>query len=178
MEVAVLQAMMRHRGLPPLLLVVSEDEQGGGGGEEQEWRNDRGIVIRRVGDMDGAARRPEVEDFVQRLEEHEHGIMVVGHEGLTTQAAQFARGELDGRVEVFTITELQFDIMTHHLMPQYSIVAKIPPEAASIDALPVMLSTDPVARYLGLRPDALLKVVRPNASSGTDITYRRVVHAQ
>lgn len=169
--VETLQSMMRHRGLPPLSLHIDKDEDEGT--VEDVWRNDT-VVVRAVGDMEGAARRPEVEDFVQKLEEHEHGIMVVGMDGLTTQAAQYAR-ELEGRVEVFTYTELQFDIMTHYLMPMYSVVDKLPPQAASVDALPVMLTTDPVARYLGLRPGAIVKAVRPNASSGTDITYRQVV---
>ena len=171
--VETLQAMMRHRGLPPLSLHIDRNEDEGT--MEDVWRNDT-VVIRMVGDMEGAARRPEVEEFVQKLEEHEHGIMVVGMDGLTTQAAQHVRSELEGRVEVFMVTELQFDIMTHYLMPMYSIVDKLPAQAASIDALPVMLTSDPVARYLGLRPGAIVKAVRPNASSGTDITYRQVVN--
>ena len=68
------------------------------------------------------------------------------------------------------------DIMTHYLMPMYEVVDKLPPQVASVDSLPVMLTTDPVARYLGLRPGAIVKAVRPNASSGTDITYRQVVN--
>ena len=166
-----LQAMMRHRGQPSLVLNIKERDEDV---EEDVWRNDT-VVVRCVGDMEGAARRPEVEEFVNDLEEHEHGIMVVGVDGLTTQAAQYVR-ELEGRVEVFVITELKFDIMTHYLMPMYEVVDKLPNQAADADSLPVMLTTDPVARYLGLQPGAIVKAVRPNASSGTDITYRRVVN--
>jgi len=168
--VETLQAMMRHRGQPPLIWNSREHEEDV---EEDVWRNDT-VVVRCVGDMDARAGRSEVEEFVNDLEEHEHGIMVVGVDGLTTQAAQYAR-ELEGRVEVFVITELKFDIMTHYLMPMYNVVDKLPDQAATVNSLPVMLTTDPVARYLGLQPGAIVKAVRTNASSGTDITYRRVV---
>jgi DNA-directed RNA polymerase subunit H (RpoH/RPB5) len=170
--VETLQAMMRHRGQPPLIWNSREHEEDV---EEDVWRNDT-VVVRCVGDMEGAARRPEVEEFVDDLDENEHGIMVVGEGGLTTQAAQYVRSELEGRVEVFVVTELKFDIMTHYLMPMYEVVDKLPSQAASVDSLPVMLTSDPVARYLGLQAGAIVKAVRPNASSGTDITYRRVVN--
>jgi DNA-directed RNA polymerase I, II, and III subunit RPABC1 len=150
------------------------------------------VWVRCIGDLNSPARRPDVEAFAASLtEDHDaggavaRGIMIVGCDGLTTQAAQYLRdfnaaaaAAASGSpiLECFTLRELRFNIMDHYLMPDYTVLASLPPEVG-VDraALPQMLSTDPVARYLGLRPGALLRVVRPNASAGRDVTYRHVV---
>ena len=43
-----------------------------------------------------------------------------------------------------------------------------------ITKFPKMLSTDPIARYYGVRPGGMFKIIRQSASSGEYISYRSV----
>ena len=40
---------------------------------------------------------------------------------------------------------------------------------------PLMLSSDPVARYHGLLPGAMVKITRPSPTAGECVLYRVVV---
>ena len=45
----------------------------------------------------------------------------------------------------------------------------------SLDNLPKILESDPVAMFIGLRPGELAKIIRPSTSAGKHIVYRYCV---
>ena len=80
----------------------------------------------------------------------------------------------------FNITELQFNVSRHDFVPPHEPIR----DERVIDAIvhefqvrskfqfPLILSTDPMARYLGLKHGQLVKVTRASPSSGHYTLYR------
>ncbi len=83
-------------------------------------------------------------------------------------------------VQVFELSELQYNLSRHMLVPPHTAIR----DEADIDAvlkrytlksryqLPLILSTDPMARYLALKPGQLVRIVRESPSAGTYVLYR------
>ena len=83
-------------------------------------------------------------------------------------------------IEMFLISELQFNVSKHSRVPLHEPIR----DAAAIDEvlaryrvktkreLPSIQSTDPMAKYLALKPGQLVRITRPSPSAGTHITYR------
>ena len=82
-------------------------------------------------------------------------------------------------IQLFTIDDLRFDIMTHELVPkherlpesffetiksQYQIVSK--------NALKCIKIQDPVARYIGLRKGEICRITAPSQKTLTTTSYR------
>jgi DNA-directed RNA polymerase subunit H len=85
------------------------------------------------------------------------------------------------RIEIFTSTELQFDVMRHALQPKYEVLSAAETAALltkyklKLAQLPRLLSRDVCARYLALGRGDVVRITR--AASGQDAysTYRVVV---
>lgn len=88
--------------------------------------------------------------------------------------------DLGREVEFFALGELQFNISKHVLVPKHRPVRE---EADIADImqryslksrfqLPLILSTDPMARYLALKPGQLVHVTRTSPSAGHYELYR------
>ena len=79
---------------------------------------------------------------------------------------------------VFWILELQYNITKHSFVPKHTIVSEdekseiLNRYKVKLRDMPIILSTDPVARYLGLKQGQLVRIERPSPSSGTYVTYR------
>ena len=88
------------------------------------------------------------------------------------------RSERD--IELFELAELQYNLSRHELVPLHEPIR----DEATIEQLladyqlksryhlPLILSTDPMARYLALKPGQLVRIVRPSPSAGTYVNYR------
>lgn len=91
---------------------------------------------------------------------------------------ELTRGAID--VQLFLLKELQFNLMRHALVPDHEPIR----DEADIEGimrryglksryqLPLILSMDPVARHLALKPGQLVRISRPSPSSGTYVMYR------
>jgi DNA-directed RNA polymerase subunit H (RpoH/RPB5) len=83
-------------------------------------------------------------------------------------------------VEFFTYRELQFNITKNKIVPQHIPLSKEESQAileeysCSKVMLPRMLSTDPVARYFGMKSGTICRIIRTSRSIGEYITYRLV----
>lgn len=108
--------------------------------------------------------------------------LFVFKEPLTSQNAKpiqeaMARGV---RIEVFELKELLFNVSKHELVPKHEKLAddasiKDLLQSAKLKSktqLPLILKTDPMARYLGLRSGDVVKITRPSPTSGIYIHYR------
>lgn len=82
------------------------------------------------------------------------------------------------RIETFTLDELNFNISKHSLVPKHTIVMKdkntIMSEykIKSLLLLPHILSTDPMARYVGAVKGDIIEITRNSISSGTHTIFR------
>jgi DNA-directed RNA polymerase subunit H (RpoH/RPB5) len=88
--------------------------------------------------------------------------------------------ELHPDVQFFDMRELQFDIAAHELVPLHEPVRSEDEIDALVQRLrlksryqlPLILSTDPMARYLGLKPGQVVRITRASPSAGSYVLYR------
>lgn len=84
--------------------------------------------------------------------------------------------------EIFHLAELQYNVSRHELVP-----AHVRLEDAQVKAvlktymlndkrsLPTLLSTDPVAKYMGLRAGDVVEITRPSPTAGDTKFWRHCV---
>jgi DNA-directed RNA polymerase subunit H (RpoH/RPB5) len=86
----------------------------------------------------------------------------------------------DQGLQIFQLSELMFNITKHELVPHHEVIHK----KEDIDGLvkkfclksvhqfPLILRTDPVARYFGLLPGNVVRITRVSPSAGEYVMYR------
>lgn len=119
-----------------------------------------------------------VETFVHDVP---HTIMVF-KEPLTSQNAKAIHDAVAQglRIETFEVKELLFNVSRHELVPKHEKMHNEDDVKALLQSLkiksktqlPIILKTDPMARYLGLKTGDVVKVTRPSPTSGTYVHYR------
>lgn len=88
--------------------------------------------------------------------------------------------ELGKDVQFFDIKELQYNVSRHTLVPRHEVIRGEPEveevmqrfHVKSRYHLPLILSTDPMARYLALKPGQLVRITRVSPSAGHYTLYR------
>ena len=119
--------------------------------------------------------------------EHVHRMIIV-HAG---KVNAFAKKTLDtltrGRegvavhVETFEEDDVVVNITKHELVPKHEPMTEaeakemLAAHSLELSMLPRILSTDPVARYFGLRRGQVMKITRNSETAGTYTTYRQVI---
>lgn len=89
-------------------------------------------------------------------------------------------------IQVFPIRTLMYNITKHQSVPEHVRISKSEYNKYlddlldslhidSLDNLPKILDTDPVAMFIGLRPGDLCKITRPSLSAGIHVVYRYCV---
>ena len=83
------------------------------------------------------------------------------------------------KLQVFQLTELLYNVTKHHLVPKHEVVDEAEVNEImgkfnlkSKQQLPHISVSDPVARYLALRPGTVIRVTRPSPSAGMYVSYR------
>jgi DNA-directed RNA polymerase I, II, and III subunit RPABC1 len=83
-------------------------------------------------------------------------------------------------VDMFLLSRLQYNVSRHTRVPKHEPIR----DAAAIEAvlsryqlksrwqLPLILSTDPMAKYLALKPGQLARITRFSPSAGSSVVYR------
>lgn len=84
------------------------------------------------------------------------------------------------KIQMFELKEVMFNITKHELVPEHEVID----DEDQIDAIvkqynvkskhyfPILLKSDPVARYYGMKSGSLVKVTRVSPSSGEYVVYR------
>lgn len=83
-------------------------------------------------------------------------------------------------MQVFDIKQLQFNISRHVLVPKHELIndeaeVKSIIEKLSLKSkfqLPIILRTDAMAKYLGLKNGDIIKITRTSPTAGEYISYR------
>jgi DNA-directed RNA polymerases I, II, and III subunit RPABC1 len=82
------------------------------------------------------------------------------------------------RIQVFEARALEFNISHHELVPKHEVVNNndVPAILQMFNAkkkdMPNILHTDPMAKYLDVRPGELVRITRPSPTAGEYVFYR------
>jgi DNA-directed RNA polymerase subunit H (RpoH/RPB5) len=89
---------------------------------------------------------------------------------------------VDGMLQIFYIDELRYNPLTHRLVPKHEKLSEADAKKMmdlykikSKSQLPVILKTDPVSKWLGLRHGDIVKITHINNNSGECYYYRCAV---
>ena len=136
-----------------------------------------------------------IEDIISKLESPEKSkdltIIFLVRDGMTPSVKEAIRllSEKDGVfIQIFPIRNLMYNCTKHKSVPQHIRITKTEYEVylqdfldslhiESLENLPKIFDTDPVAMFIGLRPGEMCKIIRPSMSAGEHIVYRYCVSA-
>jgi DNA-directed RNA polymerase subunit H (RpoH/RPB5) len=86
-----------------------------------------------------------------------------------------------GMVEVFAEKELMINLVDHHLVPKHEVLSDEKAKEV-LDSyllkkrqLPIIYTSDPVARYYNMKVGQICRITRPSDKSGLSVAYRIVV---
>ena len=81
--------------------------------------------------------------------------------------------------QVFTIEKLLINIMKHELVPEHKIISEEQKRAmlkqfdiSNFSQLPIILKTDPVAKFLGMQRGDVCEITKPSETAGEYVYYR------
>lgn len=91
----------------------------------------------------------------------------------------FKKMENSYYTQIFQMNKLIINIMQHELVPEHIIIKNDEKQKllerfdiASFSQLPIILKSDPVAKFIGMRRGDICKIIRPSETSGRYETYR------
>lgn len=109
-------------------------------------------------------------------------LILVYKSSITTFAKQFISTDVDNlNVQVFSENELSFNLTKHKLVPKHEILSSSEKQAimtlykTKAKHFPILLSSDPVARYYGALPGMMMRITRKSPTAGEYILYRVIV---
>lgn len=113
---------------------------------------------------------------IAEVRRHTTPTLIVHTGGVTPSAAKALVGS-DVGIEAFHVNDLQFDLMSHVLVPPArSLTAReVDDLGVAPSDLPRLLSTDPVARWHGWRPGVVVRVTLAASSDGYSYPIYRTV---
>lgn len=123
----------------------------------------------------------KINELKKYLGENEH-IIVVFKEKINNLNIRNMRDQNNVFIEIFMMKELQFNISRHMLVPKHEIM-KNDDEIDKLlktynlkkNQLPIILHSDPMARYLNVKVGDIVKITRDSPSAGIAIVYRYCV---
>lgn len=123
-----------------------------------------------------------IRTYCERIKQDDfHKAIMILHGRLTPHAKQAisAINSLVDRIEYFNESELIVNITEHCLVPRHEVLLKedckklLEKYSIKENQLPKINKNDPVARYLGIEKNQIVKIIRTSETSGRYITYRR-----
>jgi len=123
-----------------------------------------------------------IRNYCERIKQDDyHKVILILKGRLSPQAKQaiLAINSLVDRIEYFNESELIVNITEHILVPKHEILLRedckklLDKYSIKENQLPRINKNDPVARYLGIEKNQIVKIIRTSETSGRYITYRR-----
>ena len=125
-----------------------------------------------------------VDNLVKKMDDANVKRMVlVGNNGIATPLALRTLEKyksLGKWIEFFEFDEVVINITEHELVPKHEVLTEEEKQEVlqkynvKETQLPRILRTDPVAKYLGVRPGQILRITRKSDTAGSYVTYRLV----
>lgn len=123
----------------------------------------------------------KINELKKFMNEDEH-IIVVFKEKINNLNIKNMREQNNIQIEIFMMKELQYNISKHVLVPKHEIVKDMDEIDNLLNTyklrknqLPIILHTDPMARYLNIKVGDIVKIIRSSPSAGEAILYRYCV---
>lgn len=123
----------------------------------------------------------KINELKKYLGENEH-VIVIFKEKINNLNIKNMRDQSNVCIEIFMMKELQFNISKHSLVPKHEIVYDtevienlLKTYKMRKNQLPIILHSDPVARYLNVKVGEIVKITRDSPSAGTAIVFRYCV---
>lgn len=119
-------------------------------------------------------------DIRKLLEDDVPDVFIVVTRDKPTHPGRKGVDELGKDVQFFDVRELQVNVSRHQLVPLHEPIR----DEAEIEEIvrryrlktrfhmPLILSGDPMARYLALKHGQVVRITRPSPSAGTYVMYR------
>ena len=114
-----------------------------------------------------------IKDKISIMNKENANSCIIVYKATVTSSAKKSLETLEYEFELFALHELQLNITRHRLVPRHTRV--IPSEKEELDKnykgkLPVLLHTDPIARYYSFKRAEYIRITRKDGS----IIYRIV----
>jgi DNA-directed RNA polymerase I, II, and III subunit RPABC1 len=172
--------MMSDRGLTAAELVaISPDDFAGAMTGKYNFHVDLPSVRHRIiYELNSRFKSVSVKKLVD--DQDFDVFVIVSKEKPSSTALKGLEAAAGKEVQIFNLAELQFNISQHSLVPRHEPIR----DEASIEAItstfqvrsrfhfPLILTSDPMARYLGLKHGQLVRIHRISPSAGTYVMYR------
>jgi len=174
--------MMRDRGRPceQWEALSGEDVLALQGGRTVFHLDDAGASYRLVYDLSPRFKLSAVRKLLDVAPEVATQVILVVSAPTPAATRSLKELQLAAEVQMFDIKSLQFNVSRHDFVPHHEPIR----DEAEIEAvvrryslksrvqLPLIFSSDPMARYLGLRPGQLVRITRRSPSAGVHVLYR------
>lgn len=120
----------------------------------------------------------EVKKYFEDEEKYSNYILVV-QENITQNNLK-AIHALNLPIEIHLLNRLQFNITKHHLVPKHEVIRDKKVIEDVLERyklknkyqLPILLKTDPIAKYYGMKNGDLVRITRSSETAGEYIMYR------
>jgi DNA-directed RNA polymerase I, II, and III subunit RPABC1 len=107
-------------------------------------------------------------------------VILITRDTITNANVKAIHEEFPIDIELFTLTELQYNVSKHNLVPKHVLISSVEEiqdilasfHLQSKTQLPIILKTDPMARYIGAKPGNLVRITRISPSAGEYTCYR------
>jgi DNA-directed RNA polymerase subunit H (RpoH/RPB5) len=123
----------------------------------------------------------KINDLKKYFEDDSH-ILIIFKEKINNLNIKNLKEQNNVTIEIFMLKELQYNISKHVLVPKHEIVNSVDEVNKILDIyqlkknqLPIILRTDPMARYLDVKSGEVVMVSRNSPSAGEAIVYRYCV---
>ena len=130
------------------------------------------IELKENGDLD------EGDSFILVTKDRSVG-KATGQDAIIESQLEALYNEHKVFVQMFWIDKLVTNIMEHEIVPEHEIISQTEKETllekfsiTSYNQLPLILKTDPVAMFLGMRRGDVCKIVSPSETSGEYVSFR------
>lgn len=148
--------------------------------EKRDDANDKIFVFFPNDDKMGV---PTVRECIEEMSKSqvESGIVIVKNTITPFARETMRKFAVQYKLERFNQSELMVNITKHKLVPKHVVLTDeekkqlLKKYKLSESQLPKIQVTDPVARYFGMRPRQVVKILRPSETAGKYITYRLVI---
>jgi len=107
-------------------------------------------------------------------------VIIIVQEKPTPQIAKELQNDEFKSYEIFLTKNLMFNITHHEIVPRHIILTEEESKKVLEDyqstksQLPKLLSTDPVAKYYGMKSGDICRIIRHSPMTGESIYYRMV----
>lgn len=132
--------------------------------------------------MNNKIKIQDIRKTINTEKDNGQNIIFIAKEKLTTNNLKSFKEfkEFNIKITFFNLKQLLINIYRHELVPfhipitdnkeieelikNYSLKSKY--------QLPIILHTDPICKYLDIKSDTIVKIIRPSKTSGEYISYR------